>query len=110
MLQNLMSPEEAEMKERIKQKGGQERVLGSKKVLKELLGVEVRTAAKSGLSRGTGKTSDKNEIEDLWEDVHSGPLCDIQENMQTFAGKFDILQQQIDKDNQEMVCLLNQMK
>jgi len=98
LLQTLVSPEEQQMKRYVAQKGGIEKVRSDKGLLMECLASEPK--AQRAFSSAVGGTRNQkiNDIEELWEDVHSHPDEDIAENLKTFAGKFDILRRQIEED------------
>ncbi|KAF8529737.1 hypothetical protein BU17DRAFT_36437, partial [Hysterangium stoloniferum] len=99
MLKQLVSPEEKEMAQLVEKRGGVEAVQNNKKALEELNKLAHKnTASLELISTGPQKTLNKDDMEELLEDLHTSPDKAMEKNEKVFERKFEIQQRQITEE------------
>ncbi|KAF8529742.1 hypothetical protein BU17DRAFT_36449, partial [Hysterangium stoloniferum] len=99
ILKQLVSPEEKEMAQLVEKRGGVEAVQNNKKALEELNKLaQKNTSSLDLISTGPQKTSNKSNMEELLEDLHTNPDEAMEKNEKVFERKFKIQQRQITEE------------
>ncbi len=105
VLSYLESPEECELTEIIKNRGGPEKVMGDRTILRELFDSRLNEAGISGRSGPGRRGADGrvDEFKSLQEELQQGIQRTIAENMVQFQKEFDVRQSQLAEAVQSIV-------